>query len=132
MKCLEKLPLYSAPVLRIAMVLVFLWFGTNQLIHPAKWVSYLPEFILGFGISDTQFVLANGAFEVIASILVLLGVYVRPVMALLGAHLFGIAVVMGFDAIAVRDYRLALATFAVAMNGQDQWCLIWPKKSDIQ
>jgi hypothetical protein len=56
---------YAAPLLRISMALVFLWFGASQVLSPMRWVSYIPEFLILFGLSDVVLVYINGVFEII-------------------------------------------------------------------
>ncbi len=126
---MENMQKYSAPVLRIAMCLVFLWFGINQVLKPGMWETYIPEFITNMGINATYMVYANGVFEICASILLAIGIFVRPVALLLSLHLFGIAALMGFTAIGVRDFGLSLATFTIFLHGKDMWCVKFAKNN---
>ena len=118
----SKFKSYSAPLLRTAMSLVFLWFGTNQLLNPAKWVGFIPDFVKAIGPAET-FVIGNGTLEVVLGTLLLLGFFVRIVSLVLALHLIGIVTSVGYDPTGVRDFGLMLATFAVFFNGNDRWCL---------
>ena len=116
------MPKYSPLLLRIAISLVFLWFGANQLINPENFIGYLPGFITTLDSAKTAVIL-NGIFEAVFGLLLLLGIFTRPVALLLGLNLLAITFSLGYNEIAVRDFGLALACFAVALNGNDQWCL---------
>lgn len=111
---LEKL---GPIVLRFGMALVFLWFGFSQIFNPDQWVSFLPGFLEVFPISASNFVLANGSFEVIGGVFLILGVYTRLAALLLALHLFGIAFIIGWNALGVRDFGLAVATLVIFLQG---------------
>lgn len=70
-----------------------------------------------------QIVYANAIFELIASVFLILGVFVRPVSFLLALHLAAITFKLGFIMDGVRDFGLTVATFAIFLNGEDKWCL---------
>lgn len=112
----------AAPAIaRIALSLVFLYFGVSQLRDPSSFVGWLPAEVALLPISGVKFVLLNGVFEVFFGTLLLLGVYTRLSAALLGLHLLGIAASMGVSQTGVRDFGLALATIAVALHGPDRY-----------
>ncbi|GIU69590.1 MAG: hypothetical protein KatS3mg002_0826 [Candidatus Woesearchaeota archaeon] len=119
---MKKLKDYSPVVLRVAISLVFLWFSINQLISPSEWTLYLPGFL-----ANTQnpeiYIYANAIFELIFGFILLIGLYVRLASLLLGIHLLGISVTLGWSAIAIRDYGLAFATLAIFLNGPDKLCV---------
>jgi uncharacterized membrane protein YphA (DoxX/SURF4 family) len=114
---------YAAPLVRISMALVFLWFGFNQLFTPEAWAGFIPSFITDLGVDAKLMVLSNAAFEIIAGSLLLLGMGVRLMAVGLAIHLVGIAVSLGYGAIAIRDAGLALATFGVFLHGPDHLCI---------
>ena len=101
---------------------VYLWFGVSQLINPTNFIGYLPGFIFSSPYA-TAFVIGNGVFEVIAGGLLLSGKFTRIAALLLGLHLCGIAIELGYGDVAVRDFGLMLATMAIALHGPDNWCL---------
>lgn len=113
---------YGPAVLRIAMALVFFWFAINQLIAPDDWTGYLPEFLANTA-NPEIFIYANAVFELIFGALLILGIYTRIAAFLLGIHLLGISITLGWSAIAIRDYGLAFATLAIVLNGPDKLCL---------
>lgn len=119
----EIMKKYSPAVLRIGLGIVFLWFGLSQIKSPGEWIVFLPSWISFLGIPATTFVYMNGIFEIVLGFFMLLGLYVRFSALLLSLHLFGIAFAVGYNAIAVRDFGLAVATFAVFLNGRDVLCL---------
>lgn len=65
-------------------------------------------------------VLANGIFEVVAALLLGIGLWVRPLGIIMAAQLFIIALSFGTSATAIRDYGLAFATLATALFGPDE------------
>ena len=95
----------------------------SQIKSPGEWIGFLPSWISSTGISATNFIYMNAGFEIFFGVLLLLGLYVRVSALLLSLHLFGIVFSLGYNAIAVRDFGLAVATFAVFLNGKDFLCL---------
>lgn len=124
----SSLPSWAPVVLRFAMCAVFLYFGISQLTSTSLWTGLVPEWLTNAtGLSASAFVTINGIFEIVASVLLLLGALVRPIAFLLFLHLFGIAWTLGFNPLGVRDFGLAFATLAVAVYGNDRWCLLTKK-----
>ncbi|MEY4723786.1 MAG: DoxX [Candidatus Parcubacteria bacterium] len=109
----------SAAAIRYAMALTFLWFGIRQLQVPVQFVGFLPEWMGYVPVPGEMVVRLNGWFEVVASIMLLLGLETRLAALLLGVHLMGIAAAVG-DAIGVRDAGLAAATLALAFSPADE------------
>lgn len=137
---IDKFKKYAPIVLRISVSLVFLWFGISQLINPESFLGYIPQWMYPHGQQmmhqhpmqfmhniprpDVHFVLmANGIFETIFGIMLLLGLFTRISALLLSLHLFFIAINLGYNDIAVRDIGLAIAAFSVFLNGKDGICL---------
>ena len=116
-----KLTRFSPVFLRYSMAFLFIWFGTNQLLHASLWVAWLPSWVSSLPIQATSFIYLNGVFETIFGILLALGLFTRLSALLLSLHLFGIAFTIGYNDIGVRDFCLALATMAVAFYGSDMW-----------
>ncbi|HLC74808.1 MAG TPA: DoxX family membrane protein [Candidatus Nanoarchaeia archaeon] len=117
---------YAQPLTRLAIALVFLWFGINQIIVPENFIGYLPEFILAASYAK-NIVLLNGITELILGALLAIGLYTRAVSAILCIHLFTIIISIGYNDIAVRDVGLMLVAFAIALHGPDQWC--WDRRN---
>ncbi len=66
----------------------------------------------------------NGFLEIAASLLLILGLYVRWVALALALHLFVIAGSLGLNPLGVRDFGLSFATLALACFGADRFCLV--------
>ena len=115
----------SAPiVVRIALSLVFLWFGSQQLMNTPMWLSFVPDAATSIsGLSATTLVHFNGAFEIVFGLCLLAGFFTRTSGLLLGLHLLGISLNLGFSAIGVRDLGLALATISIFLYGMDRLTL---------
>ena len=112
----------SRILIRVAISIVFLWFGINQIINPDYFMGYLPSFILLSGYAKT-FIYLNGTFEVIFGTLLAIGHFTRTAALLLTIHLVGIIIGLGYNDVAVRDFGLMLITFAIFLGGKDKWCL---------
>lgn len=120
----DNLKEYGFPLLRIALALVFLWFSISQLIAPNDWTGYLPGFIQNIkNVDPIIFIYTNAIFELVFAVLLILGIFTKISAFLLGIHLLGISISLGWNAIAIRDYGLAFATLAIALNGPDRFCL---------
>ncbi|MCE9585898.1 DoxX family membrane protein [Candidatus Uhrbacteria bacterium] len=112
----------SRIVLRWSWALLFVWFGVQQLLHPAQWVAFLPVWIGYFPIPPEMLVQLNGWTEVCVAVLILVGCYTRFSAAFLALHLFGIAITAG-GAIGVRDATLAMVGVSLALGEPDEWTL---------
>lgn len=114
----------AAPiVMRVGLVILFLWFGSSQLHDPTMWTSYLPAFLGNFHVSLASLVQVNGLFEVIGAILLGIGCYTRFVAGLLALHLFGIAFTVGLNSVGMRDIGLSFATLSLCLSGAGAWSL---------
>jgi uncharacterized membrane protein YphA (DoxX/SURF4 family) len=114
--------LASRLVLRWSWCLLFLWFGTQQLLNPSDWIGFLPEWTGYLPVPAEMLIQLNGWTEVIAAILLALGYFTRLMALFLAAHLAGIAVSVG-GAIGVRDATLSAAGLSIALAGPDDFCL---------
>src|SRR3989344_1041674 len=124
---MKSFPEYSRILTRIAISIVFLWFGITQIVNPEYLMGYLPNFILLSGYAKT-FIYLNGIFEIAFGTLLIIGLFTRTVALLLTVHLLGIIIGLGYNDIAVRDFGLMLVTFAIFLGGKDKWCLDWRRK----
>jgi len=109
-------------LLRLAISLVFIWFGINQLGNIENFLSYLPNFILTSNFTNI-IVIFNGVFELIFGILLLIGLFTRFTALILSINLLTIAIGLGYNDIFIRDLGLTLATFSIFLGGTDKWCL---------
>jgi len=121
---LENLKRYSPALLRTGIAIVFLWFGFSQLKNAAMWTRMMPEYIQSvLPFSTMTLIHLNGAFEIIFATLLLLGLYTRLSSLLLGLHLLHIVTIVGYGAVGMRDFALALAAFSIFLRGPDEFCL---------
>jgi len=114
---------YAPILLRIAISLVVLWFGLNQIFNRELLLGYLPQYAFNLPIEPLSLILINGIFETVFGVLLIIGLFTRLSSFLLSLHIFIIAISIGYNDVAIRDIGLALATFAIFLNGPDKWCL---------
>jgi uncharacterized membrane protein YphA (DoxX/SURF4 family) len=113
-----------APVLtRVAIALVFLWFGTNQILHTSNWLRMIPEYVSFLPFSKETLIVMHGGFEIVAGLLLLVGWQIRIAASLLTLNLAHIVFLMGYNAIGVRDFGLCLTTLSIAFHGRDFFSL---------
>jgi len=105
------------------MSLVVLWFGISQVTDAPSWLAFLPDWTASLPVSQTSIIYFNGTFEIVFGALLLFGFYTRFVALVLALHLFDIAYTVGYDAIGVRDFGLALSTLVVFMQGSDPFSI---------
>lgn len=115
---------YSSLVLRVGLAFVFLWFGYSQVSGPENWVGLIPSFVTNMtGLSAHTFVLLNGSLELVAALLLLLGIFTRVVSFLLFLHMISIVFDLGLTLIGVRDIGIATACLALALMGSSVYSL---------
>lgn len=119
---MRSLSKYSGPLLRYGMAVVFLYFGISQIVDTNNFLGYLPNFLFNTSFASTL-ILINGVFEIIASILLIIGFKTRIVAILLALHLALITFEVGWSQTGIRDFGLTIATIAIALQGPDNWCL---------
>ena len=120
---LIQLQKYAVPLLRISIALVFLYFGISQIITPETFIGWLPSEASIIPVAPRILIIFNGLFEVFFGTLLFLGLYIRLSAFLLGAHLFGITITIGFTEIGVRDFGLAMATLAMVLMPASEFSL---------
>jgi uncharacterized membrane protein YphA (DoxX/SURF4 family) len=116
----------ALPILRIGISLVFLWFGLNQVLFPDEFLGYLPEFLLSIDFA-ANIIIINGIIETILGLLLIFGFFVQPIAFLLGLHMIGIILSVGYNEIAVRDFGILVALVAIFIGGNDKWCIVKKK-----
>ncbi|MBI2004105.1 DoxX family membrane protein [Candidatus Pacearchaeota archaeon] len=116
----EKLKEESKPLVRYAIGLVFLLFGVDQLMKPALWTAWIPQFI---PFEPANMVLINGLFDLAIGIFLILGLFLRPFAAIGIIHLITIIASVGYNDIGIRDFGLLLVLVAVFLQGPDKYCL---------
>lgn len=119
-----RLSTYAPIVLRLGMTAVFVWFGVSQLAHPNAWTALVPSWITDLtGTNAVTIVQLNGAVEILASLFLALGFFVRWIALGLAVHLFIITSHLGLTPVGVRDFGLSIAMLAVALFGEDRLCM---------
>ncbi|PIR74771.1 MAG: hypothetical protein COU35_00640 [Candidatus Magasanikbacteria bacterium CG10_big_fil_rev_8_21_14_0_10_47_10] len=124
---------WSYLFLRAGLGAVFLWIGLDMFRHPETWIGYIPAHLPGGMSRDTGLRLA-GFFD--AALGVLLFTRFMPAMVglLAAAHLLGIIVVHGIDAVLIRDVGLLGAALAIAAWPQHRYrrrrgWLFWKRRT---
>lgn len=111
-------------ILRIGIALVFLWFGTQQIVNPNQWIGYIPQGMIDLlSLNALKLVYLNGLIEIVFGSALLLGYFTRISSLLLALHMLHITYIVGFDAVGVRDFGLSIATIAIFMFGVDNFSL---------
>ena len=112
------LKMFAPTVLRVGMVGIVIWFGSQELLHPLMWQGYIPESVVTMShLNANILVHINGIFEVIFGLALLLGIQTRFVAFLLTIHMFDIAYVVGYSPMGMRDLGLSIALLSVFMQG---------------
>ncbi|HLD25869.1 MAG TPA: hypothetical protein VJC05_02405 [Candidatus Andersenbacteria bacterium] len=99
--------------LRGGLGLTFTWIGVDILRHPDTWIGYLPAAVTEFGVTREMALQMNGALDLTLGLLLLFNVWPRLAGAVATAHLAGILVVHGVDAVVIRDVGLLGASLAL-------------------
>lgn len=124
---MNTMKLYAPTVLRYALSLVMLWFGTQQFLNTQEYVGYVPDSIVAMlHTSAITLVHLNGIAELVLGTLLVFGIWTRWVAFLLALHLLDIMFTIGYGQIAVRDFGLAMALMVIFMNGPDPLTLDKP------
>ncbi len=113
---MKPLSTYAFPLLRIALSLVFLYFGFQQITAPDVWVDFVPSFLTSTIITAANIVMVNGVLELTLGTFLLMGLYTRISALILSLHLFGITTSIGFTPLGVRDFGLAAATLVLFLQ----------------
>jgi uncharacterized membrane protein YphA (DoxX/SURF4 family) len=116
-------------ILRISLSFVFLWFGFSQMSDAAQWIGFVPDWATSI-MSAGMLVYLNGIFEIIAGLMLAIGIVPRYVALLLGIHLLIISSSLGFSAVGIRDIGLALATLSLFFLGNDKLALSYRETSN--
>jgi len=115
---------FAPVVLRIGISLVFLWFGSQQLLHTAQWTALIPQSVMDMShLTAVTLVHINGAFEIVFALALIIGFHIRITALLLALHILDIIYVVGYGQTGVRDFGIAIGTIAVFLYGMDGWSL---------
>jgi len=114
------LKINGATLLRIGISFVFLWFGSQQFLHPEMWIGFIPEWVIHLSpVGAVTLLHINGALELVFGTTLLFGFFTRVSALILALHMGHITTMMGYSSIGVRDFGLTVATFAIFLNGAD-------------
>ena len=122
---LNKNKKYSVDIVRISLALVLLWFGINQVSDSDSFLGYVPAWAMPNHMHMMHFpqieintiIIFNGISEIIIGLFLLVGLYTRIFAFIAAMHLFIIAVSLGYNDIAVRDFGLALMAISLIFSG---------------
>jgi uncharacterized membrane protein YphA (DoxX/SURF4 family) len=111
---------FAPVILRLGLAILYLWFGFSELLNTPAWTAWVPAWATALThLSAVQIVLLNGGFEIVAGALLAIGIWVRPVAALLALHMLLIVIDIGLDQIGMRDLAICFATVALCLGGSD-------------
>lgn len=108
---------YAPTFLRISMGAIIIWFGIAQLSNASDWLGFLPSWTLSLPVGQVTLIHLNGWLELFLGSMTVLGFYTRFVSLIAGLHLLDIALTVGYGALGVRDFGLALAVLSIFMSG---------------
>ena len=115
--------------LRIALGIVFLWFGVDKFIDPTYWIqAWVPDafesMLMAVGMSAQNFIILNGIFEVLVAVSLVSGYFIRIFSSI--ALVFLVVVVgvhiTGPTEIIIRDIGLIGGLLALAL---------WPERTSL-
>lgn len=110
---------YGIVIARVALSLVLLWFGLNQIFNTSAWFAWLPSWTNSLPVSPAVLILFNGFLEVVLGVLLILGLFTRIVSLVAAIHLLTIVFSLGYNDVAVRDSGLMLVALSVFFTGPD-------------
>ena len=122
---IERNQEYSVAIIRIGLALVLLWFGINQAFDSDSFLGYVPAWAMPDHMHMMHFpqieintiIIFNGISEIVMGLFLLVGLYARIFAFIAAMHLFIIAVSLGYNDIAVRDFGLALMAVSLVFSG---------------
>ena len=128
---MNKLTKYGPLVLRIGLASVFLWFSINQFMSTDMWIRIVPAWATSLFGSAVTVVHLNAWFELVVSLMLLVGLQTRWIALILTLHLGQIAFGFGLSATGVRDWGLCIAALSIFFSGADVLSLdhIWQHKN---
>jgi uncharacterized membrane protein YphA (DoxX/SURF4 family) len=103
--------MHGTTVLRVGLALVFAYFSVMQFIDPEIFTSYLPDFLQGSGAS--LYLYLNATLDGLLALCFAFGVFPKLAPLVGAIHLLIIALTMGFNDVAVRDFGLAMACLSL-------------------
>jgi uncharacterized membrane protein YphA (DoxX/SURF4 family) len=108
-----KMQRFGLMILRFGLAAVFLWFGFNQVLSPAKWIAFVPDWSFLSVLSAQKIVLINGVFEIIAGVLLILNIFTRIVSLLLAIHMAAIVYSLGLKEDGVNSFGIGISALSL-------------------
>lgn len=109
-------------VLRVGTAITFLWIAVLILKEPETWGSFLQPWAAGLlPIPIREAMIGTAILDFVIGFFLLIDVYTFFFSVLGLFHLITVLIVVGIDAITVRDIGLAAGTLALVFDS-------WPKK----
>lgn len=119
----HHLPKIGCLITRLGLTFVVIWFGVSQIQNSAGWVDMVPDWAVNLtSLPPLILVIINGWLELIAGLILACGFFIGPVALFLSAHIFIIALSIGFNSVAVRDFGLAAALFGLGLTYLPDLC----------
>lgn len=107
----------SLHTLRIGVAITFLWIGVLIFKDPEGWGGFLRPWAVNFlPVPIKQAMFGTAALDVTLGLLMLINRYVWLAALVGSAHLAGVLIVSGIDAVTVRDIGLLAATAALCLE----------------
>ncbi len=115
---------YSNLLLRLALAVVFFWFGIDKFFHPDYWVNaWVPQsvsaFAANFRISPVDIIYMSGVFEVLVGTSLVTNIFIAFFSSLAVLFMASIMFFHGFSEVLVRDIGLEGAFLAL---------MFWPRQ----
>lgn len=99
--------------LRLALALVFIWFGVDKFFHPSLWQAFMPEWLTAnLPVSLSAFMVMQGIGETAIGF-ILLTPWFRFGALLASLLLLAIVPMLGFNDVGIRDSALLLVAAAL-------------------
>ena len=108
--------IFARNIVRVGLAITFLWVGILIVKNPAAWAMVESWVINLLPLSIEQVMIVVGIFDILVGFLLLVDVLVVPVSLIAGLHLVSVLVVVGINAITVRDLGLAAMAFSLAFS----------------
>ena len=103
-------------LLRFGIAIVFMYAAISSVMHPDQWVGYLPPFIAKMH-DAVNLLKAFAIFEILLSVWLLIGKFVRYAALLAALMFFGIILAQPSDlVITFRDIGLVFMALALAAS----------------
>lgn len=105
-------------ILRLGLAFVFLWFGTDKLIHPNYWINaWIPQWVFNllnsFSFKTLNFIYIQGIFEITIGLGLALNVFTRIFALLASLFLLLIILSIGINEVIIRDIGLLSGLLAI-------------------